>query len=92
MTDALRLHEPTTSRLEFPGTDLTVCVELHNGELSMTVSKANTSVYRVVLEQAIAPIENAWLADMFMRDERVQLGKLTAEVEDYVASLNIAQG
>ena len=38
------------------------------------------------------PIENAWLADMFMRDDRVQLGQLSADVEDYVETLNIAQG
>jgi hypothetical protein len=92
MTDVTRLCEPAASRLDFPGTDLTVCVELNDGELSMTVNKAGKRVYRVVLEQATQPIENAWLADMFMRDDRVQLGKLSADVEDYVASLNIAQG
>ncbi len=92
MTHATRLSETAMSRLDVPGTDLTVLVELNDGELSMTVSKANMSVYRVVLEQATMPIENAWLADMFMRDDRVQLAKLCAEVEDYVDSLNIAQG
>lgn len=92
MTDAMRQCEPATSRLDFPGTDLTVFVELNNGELSMTVTKANKSVYRVVLEQATMPIENAWLADMFMRDDRVQLRALSADLEDYVETLNIAQG
>jgi hypothetical protein len=92
MTDVPRLCEQATSRLDFPGTDLTVVVELNNGELSMTVSKANTSVYRVVLEQATTPLEHAWLADMFMRDDRVQLRELSADVEDYVETLNIAQG
>jgi hypothetical protein len=92
MTDVARACKPATSRLDFPGTDLTVFVELKDGELSMTVNKANRSVYRVVLEQATQPIENAWLADMFMRNDRVQLGKLSADVDDYVESLNIAQG
>ena len=92
MTDATRVGKPAVSRLDFPGTDLSVCVELDGSELSMTVSKANRRVYRVVLEQATQPIENAWLADMFMRDDRVRLGNLSSDVEDYVASLNIAQG
>jgi hypothetical protein len=92
MPNVTRLCKPATSRLDFPGTDLTVLVELNDGELSMTVNKADRRVYRVVLEQATQPIENAWLADMFTRDDRVQLGKLSAEVEDYVATLNIAQG
>jgi hypothetical protein len=92
MADVTRLSKPAASRLDFPGTDLTVFVELHDGELSMTVNKADKRVYRVVLEQATLPLDNAWLADMFMRDDRVQLGKLSADVEDYVESLNIAQG
>ena len=92
MSDVTRLRKPPASRLDFPGTDLTVFVELIDGELSMTVNKADRSVYRVVLEQATLPIENAWLCDMFMRDDRVQLGKLSADVEDYVETLNIAQG
>jgi hypothetical protein len=92
MSDVARLCKPATSRFDFPGTDLTVLVELNDGELSMTVNKADKSVYRVVLEQATQPIENAWLADMFMRNDRVQLGKLSADVDDYVETLNIAQG
>ena len=58
----------------------------------MTVHKANRSVYRVVLEQATLPIENAWLAEMFMRNDRVHLGELSADLEAYVETLNIAQG
>lgn len=92
MTDVSRLCKPASGRVDFPGTDLTVYVELVDGELSMTVNKAEKSVYRVVLEQATQPIENAWLADMFMRDERVQLRKLCSDVDDYVETLNIAQG
>jgi len=92
MSHVTRLREPAASRFDFPGTDLTVVVELIGGELSMTVNKADKSVYRVVLEQATQPIENAWLADMFMRNDRVQLGKLSADLDDYVETLNIAQG
>jgi len=92
MIDVSRLCKPAGSCLDFPGTDLTVYVELIDGELSMTVNKADKSVYRVVLEQATQPIENGWLADMFMRDDRVQLGKLCSDVDDYVETLNIAQG
>ncbi len=92
MVEVTRLSKLSASRLDVPGTDLSVFVELIGGELSMTVHKADRSVYRVILEQATLPIENAWLADMFMRDDRVQLGKLSADLEDYVETLNIAQG
>jgi hypothetical protein len=92
MTNVTRPHKLAPSRLDFPGTDLTVFVELIDGELSMTVNKADKSVYRVVLEQATQPIENAWLADMFMRNDRVHLGSLCSDVDEYVETLNIAQG
>jgi hypothetical protein len=84
--------EPITGRYHVPGTDLEVIVSLENDALTMVLTKANKRVYRVVVEQATMPIENAWLADMFMRDDRVRLGELSAELADYVESLNISQG
>ena len=92
MSDLVRPDKSVSRRLEFPGTALTVIVELNGSELSLTVNKADRRVYRVVLEEATMPIENTWLADMFMRDDRVQLGKLCSDVDDYVETLNIAQG
>jgi len=84
--------DPISGRMELPGTDLAVLVTLENGALTMLVSKADKGVYRVVIEQATLPLPNAWLADMFMREDRVRLGELCAEVEEYVDSLNISQG
>ena len=84
--------QPVTSRFVVPGTDIVVDIELEDGALSMTVNKARARVYRVILEQATAPIENVWLADMFMRDDRVHLGKLSDDVTDYLDTLNVSQG
>ena len=92
MANVSRQCLPVSNTLNIPGTDIVVQIELLNDELSMTVNKAQSSVYRVVLEQVTTPIENVWLADMFMRDDRVQLGKLSDDVADYVETLNDAQG
>jgi hypothetical protein len=86
------MTEPVTSRLAVPGTDLEVTVHLENGELTMVLTKANARVYRVVVEEATMLIENAWLADMFMHEHRVRLGQMTSDLDDYVDSLNVAQG
>jgi hypothetical protein len=86
------MTEAVTSRLAVPGTDLEVTVQLENGELTMVLTKGNAHVYRVVVEQATMPIENAWLSDMFMHDHRVRLGEMTSDLEEYVDSLNVAQG
>lgn len=92
MSDLVHPNRSIARRLDFPGTDVSVFVELNGSELSVTVNKADRRVYRVVLEEATMPIENTWLADMFMREDRVHLGKLSADVEEYVETLNIAQG
>ena len=86
------MTEPVAGRLQVPGTDLEVSVRLENDELTMVLTKANAHIYRVVIEQATMPIENAWLSDMFMHDHPVRLGQLTSELEEYVESLNVAQG
>jgi hypothetical protein len=86
------MTEPITSRLAVTGTDLEVIVQLENSELTIVLTKSNAHVYRVVVEQATMPIENAWLSDMFMHDHRVRLGQLTSDLEEYVDSLNVAQG
>jgi hypothetical protein len=92
MTEVMTLSQPAAGRLDFLGTDLTVFVELRDGELSLMVNKANKTVYRVVLEQATTPIENAWLSDMFMHDHRIRLAELSRDLEEYVESLNLSQG
>jgi hypothetical protein len=86
------MTEPVTGRLAVPGTDLEVAVSLDNGELTMVLSKSNARVYRVVVEQATIPIENAWLSDMFMHDHRVRLAQLSTDLVEYVESLNVSQG
>jgi len=91
MSDSTK-RQSISNRFEFPGTDLAVLVELTDGELSMTVHRAHRSVYRVVLEQATMPLEDAWLADMFMRSDRVRLAELSADLAEYVETLNVAQG
>jgi hypothetical protein len=86
------MTELVTGRLPVPGTDLEVTVRLENGELTIVLTKGNARVYRVVIEQATMPIENAWLSDMFMHEHHVRLGQMTSDLEEYVESLNAAQG
>lgn len=86
-TDATTHHS-----IDFPGTDLKVHAHLENDELIVEVSKGEMLVYRAVVEQATGPLEHAWIADLFMRSDRVRLRDLSAEMDDYLTSLDIAQG
>lgn len=81
-----------SERVAFPNTDLEVRIGLENDNLTVEVVKANTVVYRVVVEQATGPLESAWIVDLFMRSDRIRLADLSAEVAEYLGSLDIAQG
>lgn len=78
--------------LKFDGTDLEVRVALANASLTIEVLKSGACVHRVILDHATDPIENAWLAELFARDEHVPMDELAHQVEDYVAGLNPNQG
>ena len=78
--------------LKIAGTDLEVRVSLANASLTIEVMKSEACVHRVVLDHATDPIENAWLAELFSRDERVPMDELAHQLDDYVAGLNPNQG
>ena len=79
-------------RLHFPGTDLEVTSTLRDGDLTLDVKKAGQIVYRVVIEQAAGRLENAWIADLFCRYERIRMEDISGEMAEYLGSLDIAQG
>lgn len=78
--------------LNFEGTDLEIRARLANASLVIEVVKAGACVYRVVLDHATDPLEHAWLAELFVRDEHVEMGDLAHQLDDYVGTLNTNQG
>ena len=92
MATAAHSTSKLIERVNFPGTDLEVIVTLEDGDLTMELHKSNVRLHRVVVEQATASLDNMWLADMFVREERVRLADISADMTDYLSSLNISQG
>ena len=82
----------TMETLSFPGTDLEIQACLANNSITIEVLKSGTCVHRVVLDHAVDPLEHAWLANLFAREEHVQIDKLGHQLDDYVSSLNTNQG
>jgi hypothetical protein len=78
--------------LLFAGTDLEVRARLANTSLTIEVLKSGACVHRLILDHATVPLEHAWLADLFARDEHVRIDHLARQLEDYVSSLNTNQG
>ena len=86
---------PTTNQIErvmLVGTDLEVIVSLDQDELTIELRKSNVALHRVIVEQATAPMEDIWLADLFVRDARVRLADVSADIIDFLADRDVAQG
>jgi len=78
--------------LSFAGTDLEIKATLADAALIIEVLKSGACVHRVVLDHATDPMEHAWLADLFAKDERVRIDKLAQQLDEYVGGLNTNQG
>ena len=78
--------------IQFDGTDIEVCVQLLSASMRIDVLKSDVCVHSVVIDHAADPIEHSWLADLFAREDRVELRELANDVDEYLKSTNTNQG
>ena len=78
--------------IQFDGTDIEVCVQLKNASMRIAVMKSDVCVHSVIIDHAADPIENSWLADLFAREDHVELRDLAKDVDEYLLSTNTNQG
>ena len=78
--------------IQFDGTDIEVCVRLKNAAMRIDVMKSDVCVHSVIVDHAADPIEHSWLADLFAREDRVELRELANDVDEYLKSTNTNQG
>ena len=78
--------------IQFDGTDIEVCVRLDNAAMRIDVMKSDVCVHSVIIDHAADPIEHSWLADLFAREDRVELRELANDVDEYLKSTNTNQG
>ena len=78
--------------IRFDGTDIEVCVQLKNASMRIDVMKSSVCVHSVIIDHAADPIENSWLADLFAREDHVELRDLAKDVDEYLMSTNTNQG
>mgnify|MGYP001162055676 CR=1 FL=1 len=88
-----RIETTTPSKsLSFDGADIEIRAQLGTKSVTIDVMKSGACVHRLTINDAVGPIEHSWLANLFAREDRVELAALTREVDDYVGGLNINQG
>ena len=94
MTAALtRLAQSVIQKsIHLDGTDIEVKVRLENASMTIDVEKSGSCVHSVVIDHAADPLEHNWLADLFARQDHVELRDLAKDVDDYLISSNTNQG
>jgi hypothetical protein len=78
--------------IQFDGTDIKVCVQLKSASMRIDFLKSDVCVHSVVIDHAADPIENSWLADLFAREDHVELRDIAKDVDEYLMSTNTNQG
>lgn len=90
------LHQETVAtpaaKLTLNGADLEIRAHLGGKDVTIDVIKAGACVHRLTISDAVAPMEHSWLAELFAREHRVDLGAISRDAEDYVSNLDIRQG
>jgi len=79
-------------RLRLRGTDIEVRARVDGARLTVDVLKSGVCVHRLLIDDATAPLEHAWITDLFAGENRVELRELAGQVDDYVTSLDTNQG
>lgn len=78
--------------LNFDGADIEIQAHMRDAALTIDILKSGTRVHRVTLSDATSRLEHGWLADLFAREHKVDLGVIAGEMIEYVENLDINQG
>lgn len=84
--------EPSAGKLTFKSADLEIWASLDQSDVTIDVVKCGARVHRVVLSGAVGRIEHNWLAELFAREDKVDIDAIVRDAEDYVSDLDIRQG
>lgn len=82
----------TAGKLTLNGIDLEIRASVGQKDVTIDVMKAGACVHRLTISDAAASIEHGWLAELFAREDKIDLGAIARDAEDYVSNLDIRQG
>jgi hypothetical protein len=91
MTTIPTRSDPERSVL-FASADLEVRSRLHDHTLQLEILKSGVCVHRVTVANATGSLENSWLAELFAREDSIDLGTMSHDIDDFVGGLDIRQG
>ena len=84
--------EASAGKLTFKSADLEIWASLDKSDVTIDVIKSGARVHRLTLNDAVGRMEHNWIAELFSREDKVDLGAIVRDAEDYVSNLDIKQG
>jgi hypothetical protein len=90
MTAIEKANASQTLRID--STDLEVRAQVAGTSMTIQVMKAGACVHQLTIGDACQPMEHTWIADLFARDDHIELASLVRDADDYISNLDINQG
>ncbi|MBS0241359.1 MAG: hypothetical protein JSS20_04225 [Proteobacteria bacterium] len=84
--------ESSAGKLTFKSADVEIWASLGDKDVTIDVVKSGARVHRVTVSGAVGRMEHSWLAELFSREDKVDLRAISHDAEDYVSNLDIRQG
>lgn len=78
--------------LRFDDADIEIQAQLVENNVTINIMKSGACVHKLTIADAVGRMENSWIADLFAREDRVELAGMAGELDDYVRTLNVSQG
>jgi hypothetical protein len=82
----------TPKSMRFDGADLEIRAQLGQKSVTIDIMKSGACVHRLTINDAVGRLDNSWIADLFAREDRIELSAMQGEMDDYIGGLDVNQG
>ncbi|MDX2201264.1 MAG: hypothetical protein NW223_00805 [Hyphomicrobiaceae bacterium] len=78
--------------LRFDRADLEIQAAWTASALTIEIVKSGACVHRLIIDDAASPIEHRWFLDLLAREDRVSLGTMAQDADEFLIGLDVNQG
>ncbi len=88
----LAANDTSSQALLVREADMEIRAHLAQKSVRIDIMKSGTKVHTLTISDAVTPLENRWIADLFAREHKVSLASMAREMDDYIIGLDVNQG
>lgn len=88
----LAANDTTAQALHVREADMEIRAHLAQKSVRIDIMKSGTKVHTLTIADAVNPLDNQWIAELFAREHKVSLATMAREMDDYIMDLDVNQG